>query len=439
MLAEMGPPALFRSMALACFAGVGAALATTAEQSVSASRQFVVYGSDLALRGVICDLAERTKRELLGSIGQRDDWITPIVINARRPQANLPELARFNVDLSQTGFGLKLQLDVLIDPATNPADIRRELLRALILEMMYRREAQLPSGATYVSPPDWLLDGIRSDDPDFSPDRIAALLALSVGASGNIWPLHRFVAQRVELLDAAGRKLYGAYSCALVELLRRRPDGPRRLRQFILDLPRASNDPLEDLRSHFPEVFGTENAETTWQRQVARLAAVQAHPLLSSVETERRLAEILRLRVSNRGTEETYDLIQFRSFQKHPAAKNALIALSNNLAALAIHAHPLYAAVISEYRQLVSSIERGRTLRIPKRLEQLASTRKAMTTQMQQIDDYLNWFEATSMARPSGQFADYMKAAERAAHPERTKKDSISVYLDALEIQFEPE
>jgi hypothetical protein len=56
---------------------------------------------------------------------------------------------------------------------------------------------------------------------------------------------------------------------------------------------------------------------------------------------------------------------------------------------------------------------------------------------MRQIDDYLNWFEATGLLRPSGEFTGYMRAAERAARPERTKRDAISVYLDALEPQFE--
>jgi hypothetical protein len=62
-----------------------------------------------------------------------------------------------------------------------------------------------------------------------------------------------------------------------------------------------------------------------------------------------------------------------------------------------------------------------------------------MSAQTRAIDDYLNWFEATSLMKPSGQFDDYMKAAERAARPGRTKRDPISVYLDALETQFERE
>jgi hypothetical protein len=434
----MGPPGLFGSIALACFVGFSTQPAAASEQSISTSRQFIVYGNDLAVRGIICDLAERTKRELLGLVGQRDDWIIPIVINARRPQANLPELPRLKVDLGQTGFGLKLQLDLLIDPATNRAEIRRELLRALILEMMYRREPQLRSGATYASPPDWLLDGIPSEESDLPRERVAQLLALSAGF-GNVWPLHRFIAERTELLDAAARKLYRAYSCALVDLLSRRPHGPRRLMQFILDLPRASNDPMDELRNHFPEVFGTASAEVTWQKQLVRLSSEQVYQLLSSAETERRLGEILRLRISDRGRERSYDLVEFQVFQKHKTMKNALVALANNLTALATRAHPVYAPIIAEYAQIVASIEHERTASVPKRLAQLAATRRARSAQMRQIEDYLNWFEATSLVKPSGQFADYMKAAERAAKPGRTRRDSISVYLDALETQFERE
>jgi hypothetical protein len=431
----MGSPVVFGWIALACFVAVNAASAAPSEQSISTSRQFIVYGNDLALRGIICDLAERTKRELLGLVGRRDDWSTPIVINARRSQANFPEFPRLKVDLGQTGFGLKLQVDLLIDGATSRPEIRHELLRALILEMMYRREPQLPSGTAYATPPDWLLEGIPSEEPDLPRERVAALVALS----GSVWPLHRFVAQRTELLDAAARKLYRAYSRALVDLLSRRPAGPRRLTQFILYLPRASNDPMEDLRNHFPETFGTESAETTWQKHIARVATDHAYQLLSGAETERRLDEILRLRITDRGPERNYDLVEFQVFQKHKTAKNALVALANNLTALAKRAHPVYASIIAEYTRIVSSIERGRTRNVPKRLAQLASTRKAMSAQMRQIDDYLNWFEATSQVKPSGQFVDYMKAAERAAQPGRTKRDSISVYLDAIETQFERE
>ena len=42
---------------------------------------------------------------------------------------------------------------------------------------------------------------------------------------------------------------------------------------------------------------------------------------------------------------------------------------------------------------------------------------------MHEIDDYLNWFEATSLARPSGEFAEYLKAAN--GRPRPNNRDGI--------------
>src|SRR6188474_731791 len=49
------------------------------EHSTSPSRQFVIYGADAKVRGVISGLAERTKTNLLGLMRQRDNWKTPVV------------------------------------------------------------------------------------------------------------------------------------------------------------------------------------------------------------------------------------------------------------------------------------------------------------------------------------------------------------------------
>lgn len=56
---------------------------------------------------------------------------------------------------------------------------------------------------------------------------------------------------------------------------------------------------------------------------------------------------------------------------------------------------------------------------------------------MQEIDDYMNWFEATKSRRASGAFNDYMRAAELAAQRPQMRHDPISLYLDALETQFQ--
>jgi hypothetical protein len=429
------PPSFVRSFfASAIFAAT--TWAALAEHSVCTSRQFIVYGTDLTLRGAFCDLAERTKRELLTLLEQRDDWKTAIVINAQYRQANLPDLPRLNVDVGQTGLGLKLQLDVVVNSGVSRPEIRRELLRALLLELMYRGQQNIDAGTACTSPPDWLLDGIPVEQPDSSRDRLTRLLALPVVAK-NILPLRGFLAQRPELLDASGRALYRAYSVALVDWISHAPGGSRLLARFIADLPNSSNDSMAELRAHFPGLFENASAEKNWQREVARLATRQPYQLLGSAETEQLLDKTLRFKISERGFEKYYQPEEFAVFLKSRSAQNALSVSANDLRVLGTRANPIYAPIIAEYADIMARLWRGKTAGIAKRLERLRIARKTLAAQMRQIDDYLNWFEATGLVEPSGEFADYMRAAERAAHPERTKRDAISIYLDVLETQFD--
>lgn len=432
----MVPLTLYRLVVAGICALGAVSAAKPAEQSISTSRQFIVYGTDVGVRGAICDLAERTKRELLTLLVQRDNWTTAIVINAQYPRANLPESPRFSVDLAQTGFGLKLQLDLVIDSAVSRPEIRRELLRALVLEMIYRPQPTIPAGTAYVSPPDWFLEGVPAEQSDLPRDRVTAILAVPMSAR-SVLPLEKFLAQRPELLDVPARNVYRAYSFALVDLLGRAPHGPHHLAQLILDMPASSNDPMAELRSHFPGLFESDSAEATWQKQITRLASDQPYRSLGSAETERRLDEILRMRIVDGSGGKTYQLTQFPIFLKQKLAKRRLESLAQELRVLATRAHPVYAPMIADYAEVSALLLRGKTLDVPRRLDRLQNSRKAIASQLRGIDDYLNWFEATSLAGPSGEFADYLKAAKRAAQPERTKRDPISVYLDALETQFD--
>jgi hypothetical protein len=407
------------------------------ERSVSTSRQFLVYGTDVRLRGAICDLAERTKGDVLQLIDRRDEWATPIVVNAQYPQANLPETSRAVLSLAQTGFGLKLQLDLTIDLDVSQPEVRRELLCAILLEMMYRRETDLPAGTAYVPPPAWLLDGILPRQSEFDRGKLIDVLGAPATAH-KIPPLEEFLRPReFSGLDAPGRPLYGAYSFALVELLTHTPDGRRRLARFIADLPSASNDPMADLGVHFPELSNASTAEKAWSLRIERLATGQPFQLLSAEETEQKLDELLVLRFSDAAPERKYHLDEFLQFIRNASSKSALARFSLDLSALAIRANPMYRPMIYEYARIATLLARGKINRIAERLARLSASRKSISTTMREIDDYMNWFEATKSPRPSGAFADYMKAAELAAQPEQRRRDPISVYLDVLEAQFQ--
>ena len=109
---------------------------------------------------------------------------TPIVINAQYPQANLPELPRLALNFSQTGFGLKLQLDLTIDAEISRPEVRRELLRALVLEMIYRGESNIPAGhALHFAAGLASRRGAWREHSDMPLDRVSNLLALPGGCA----------------------------------------------------------------------------------------------------------------------------------------------------------------------------------------------------------------------------------------------------------------
>jgi hypothetical protein len=60
-----------------------------------------------------------------------------------------------------------------------------------------------------------------------------------------------------------------------------------------------------------------------------------------------------------------------------------------------------------------------------------------LIARMNEIDDYMNWFEATQQTNTSGTFTDYLHSAVESSEPQPRRRDPISVYLDALEQQLQ--
>jgi hypothetical protein len=431
-------PARCASLALLCvLVSARAARPSPPERSISTSRQFLVYGADVRLRGAICELAEEAKRDVLQLLDRRDEWTTPIVVHAQYPQSNRPEAARAALSFAQTGFGLRLQLDLTISSDASRLEIRRELLHAILLEMIYRRKTTLPAGASYVSPPDWLLDGIPPRQSDFDQGELINLLRPPLNAH-KITPLEEFLRPRkLSGFDAPSRSLYRAYSFALVDLLLHLPEGRGRLDRFIADLSSTSNDPMADLGDHFPELLDADRAEKAWSSHIAWLAAGQSFQMFSAEETERKLGELLSSRIPGTARESRFRLDEYPRFIRNAPAKLALARLSLELSALTLRASPMYRQLICDYEKITALLARGKTIGVADRLTRLQESRNRIAARVQKIDDYMNWFEATQSRGPSGAFTDYLKAAERASQPERKRRDPISVYLDVLETQLQ--
>ena len=406
--------------------------AATVEHSVSPSRQFLIYGADAQLRGAVSDLAERTKADFLALLRQRDNWVVPIVVNLQPQQANLPEIRPADLRFSQTGFGLKLQLDLMIAKNLDASLIKRELLRAILLEMIYRKESHVAAGSIFVEPPDWLIDGSLA----FAPGSDREQLVEALTTADKTDSLETFLRQRRGLLDSAGRTLYRAYSFALVQMLTDGKNGPARLAQYIGRLSNASNEPLADLKAQFPFLLG--DAERTWQLALSRLRNLQTYRLLTFAESERRLDELLHVKISEANKPaKLVSLDELAPHKASPNEKTALNQLGHDLLSFVAEANPVLRPIAREYQEIIALLARGKRKRIAKRLSRLEVTRKQLAARMTDIDDYMNWFEATQLKSGSGNFTDYLKAVDQSQLALPKRHDPLSVYVDALEDQFE--
>ena len=405
------------------------------EHSVSPSRQFVIYGADATLRGAISELAEQTKTNLLALLRQRDEWKTAVIINLQPQQANLPEIPPANLRVSQTGFGVKLQLDLTVGHNPDGSLIERQLLRAILFEMIYRDEGDLAPGTTLVEPPNWLVEGALALTP--GREHRALVEALSTSDEGK--SLQEFLGQRFDLLDSAGRTLYRAYSVAFVQLLLDEGGGRARLTRYISNLGHASNDPVVDLKACFPQL--RDDVEKKWRSTVARLSEHQTYQLMTFAESERRLDELLQIKISdgsrNRGRPKPANLSELSRRKLSPEEKAAVNHMSQALLLLVGTAHPVLRPVAREYQQIAALLARGKRRGIARRLLYLDGTRKELAARMGDIDDYMNWFEATQMENQSGAFSGYLKTANQSQVSAPRRRDPLSVYLDALEDQIE--
>lgn len=432
----LAPKIFLRSVVVGlCLSAVAfAAGAAGKARSISTSRQFVVYGAEVLVRGAMCDLAERTKSHLLRLLGLRDGWKTTLVVNLDYPRANYPETPDARLDFSQLGYGLKLQLNLLVTRDLQSRMVQRELLRAILVEMMYRDRGNIAAGSPYVTPPDWLVEGVLALQPDREADQDADLLRAIV-AEGKIAPLAEIVGQRRAQLDAPSRQLHQAYARALVQLLLDVPGGQAKLARFITDLPDAPNDVLADLQAHFPATLGRSPGKW-WALSVAQLSAANRYQTLGLAETAARLDRLLQFSIpAADGTTRDYSLGEYETFRKLPAHRAVLQQVAQQLQLLCAQAHPSYRPIVEEDCKLAELLAHGKMQRVAARLERVTSYRAVIERQSSEIDDYLNWFEATQSKTISGAFSQVLESSLTTERTLPRRRDPISVYLDSIEME----
>ena len=414
-----------------------------AQRSISQSAQCIIYSPDVRLRLAVSGFVESAKKDILETLGQGDHWKFPIVIELRSPASTDPAGLASQVRLIQTEGGWKVQVDVILrEGEFRQVRFPQLIVRALLLELAYR-EHPPQIGSHYPEPPAWLVEGlaqkIQAHAAGSAPN---AAIFRQLIETGRLPKIRDFLDDNVAVMDPTSLAVHGSCAGSLVDLLAGTPGGQAGLTRLLKGLGDSDGDLVAQLLKYFPVLGGSEtDLEKWWTLALARYSAMDRHAALSVPETSARLTPLLRITVvtdAKKQTRAEFDLADYKTFQKYPAAKTALAAQAYELSGLLQQAHPLLRPVVLEYQRILNELAAGKTRHLEEALRDAASYREMIVGRMDKIDDYLNWYEATQMPEQSGAFEDFMqgsKALEKGTPPKRN--DAISSYIDQLQREFE--
>lgn len=429
--------------ALAMPAGMLAAppLYKLPQRSVSSTRQFVVYCDDVPMRIAISSFAEETKAGMLDLLQVPDKWQSPIVISIMRADPTAPGGPASQVQMyTVEGGGRKIELDVTLGDDLARANFQQQLVKSILLEMEYRGR-NLPDGQPYINPPPWLVEGIagylRGRNSEVDADVYKALLD-----NNSLPAVENFLIQNPSEMNLASLKLYQAYATSLLQLLIGLPNGRECLNSYVRSVPLGNNSAIADLLNQFPALGGsTESLDKWWVISMAQLSASDRYKGLSLGETDKRLAALLKITIPMGKPGETKDftLADYKQFKKLKQSREVLANTVTGLQGLSAQSSPMLRPVVGEYLAIATELQAGKARRVEQRLKSVATYREMILTRMDQIDDYMNWFEATQIVNRSDSFDDYMRTAKALSDQNDLSKrpDAISQYLDRIELQMQ--
>lgn len=406
-------------------------------RSTSATGQFIIYCSDTHVRGRVAGFVEDTKTELLRLLGEPNRGKIPIVVAlelaADPDAANSP----VSVQMKSTVEGPTIHVAVALgrDPAA--VHLQRHVLRALLLDFMYRERPPIQPGQPYAEAPWWLVSGVLEKFRQLEHGTDAALFRRLVETS-RLPPIGEFLKGHGAELGGTAAAFDNACSFALVQLLLEQPEAKPRLAHFLRHWPDRFADPVDALLKAFPSIGKAEvDLEKWWTLNVARIAASDRYKGISATESDRLLDELLTIEVplDKAGKKETFSIRDFERFIRLKAARTAAADRQKALVALSARANALLRPILADYESIYAQLARGRTKGIAARIERAERYRTAILHRTGEISDYLNWFEATQLGVRSGAFESYLRAAQAAeSQPERSLSGQIiATYLDDIE------
>ncbi|MEI6033804.1 MAG: hypothetical protein WCS65_05935 [Verrucomicrobiae bacterium] len=400
-------------------------------RTTSSSGHFVIYSKDAVRRSLIAQRADAARTAWNAKLGPDESGARPIIIQdligSVKPRGNPNAVTTIFVG---DGGALKVQTCLYDSSVLRGQALSGEIYRALGLEWIYRNHP-LKAGKPFRSPPIWLLEALAEEDrlrQDGTPAGVYAALLQSERPP----KLEDFLRAKPELMEATSLTLYRTEALAFLKALLGLPEGGRGLGSFLSSLAQEDSD-MKSLLAAFPSL-GNDPSRLgkLWTLAIARGSAGKGAEPLSVGETSRALKSLLDIFAPP-------DPKKPKTVAATGAAALSAIAQSDggpflmrqksaDLFALEYRAHPLLKPVIAEYRSIAAQLAQKPRKNVSRQVEENGKIFDLLLQRAGQVDDYMNWFEATQLDTLSDNF---LKISSPAA-PEK-RRDALSLHLDEIE------
>jgi hypothetical protein len=401
------------------------------QRSISSSQQFVIYHHDRTLRSRLARKAEDLKEQWLRRLRFADEWKSPIIIQVlplRRPDSPRIRTGLYESD----GGALKVQIDVFDPTSLKSMDLDMEVYRALFLEYAYRN---LPSkaGKSFHQPPAWLIEGLY-EDAMARDEGLATGLYERLIKEESPPKLEAFLKERPELLDATSRAIYRARALGLFRALLHTPDGEKHLADYCFNLPSLNPADGAKLLEYFPTLSEQPaNLSKLWTLFLADASASNRVMPLSVSETQKRLSLILEITAPRDPRKPQEGIVTgpegLQAVASTSAGRYVLRQKAEDLLRLEVRAHPLIRPLVEEYRMIASQLAAKPRKNLGTRIRKNMQLQQAVVTRANEMEDYLNWFEATRLDTPSREFDSTSKIDSL----DFRRNDAVSRHLDDVE------
>ncbi|MEO6052452.1 MAG: hypothetical protein ABIP97_00415, partial [Chthoniobacterales bacterium] len=360
------------------------------DRTTSSSGQFIVFSADQRRAGAVAKRAEEIKQDLLRLFNIQDNWKHIVLIQLIEREIYHKSSAPFLLTMHDSVDGtIRVQLDIAAAGPVDTANLVREILRGILLEMIYRKDESI-AGKIYQYPPNWLVEALLTmlksqdehlDAPIFglsdktNATKIDAPVFGQLIKSGDTPKLNDLLDKKSTHMDATTRLIYRAQAVALLRAWLETAKGKQEVLNYLLRISRTEAS-RELLLACFTASGGSETKLVRlWTLALARYSATDRMESFSVEETEKSLAKTLTvsLPVTAQKKEKSPKENALITFAHNKDSKITFQQMQADLLRLNIRAHPLYRPIVQEYVAIIGNLARGKLRKMEKSIEEMES------------------------------------------------------------------